>query len=102
MPFGPYPQDQKAVRVAVETFRQNPQLDTATMITELGIGEALVSILDEQGRPTMVGWCLLNPVRFACDNSITTLQSACFFLYRYYTGECQIIISNNHQEKTNA
>lgn len=57
------PQDQKAVRVAAETFRQNPQLDTATMITELGIGEALVSTLDEQGRPTMVDWCLLSPPR---------------------------------------
>jgi len=57
------PQDQKAVRVAAETFRQNPQLDTATMITELGIGEALVSTLDAQGRPTMVDWCLLSPPR---------------------------------------
>ncbi|MDO9041970.1 MAG: DUF853 family protein [Desulfocapsaceae bacterium] len=57
------PQDQKAVRVAAETFRQNPQLDTATIITELGTGEALVSTLDEQGRPTIVDWCLLSPPR---------------------------------------
>jgi DNA helicase HerA-like ATPase len=57
------PQDQKAVRVAAETFRQNPQLDTATIITELGTGEALVSTLDDQGRPTIVDWCLLSPPR---------------------------------------
>jgi DNA helicase HerA-like ATPase len=55
------PQDQKAVRVAAETFRQNPAIDTATMITELGTGEALVSTLDVQGKPTIVDWCLLSP-----------------------------------------
>jgi DNA helicase HerA-like ATPase len=48
------PRDQKAVRAAAETFRPNPQLDTAQVITELGVGEALVSFLDEKGRPTMV------------------------------------------------
>lgn len=57
------PKDQKAVRVAAETFRQNPQIDTETMITELGTGEALVSTLDEQGRPSIVDWCLLSPPR---------------------------------------
>ncbi|MBW6520514.1 MAG: DUF853 domain-containing protein [Desulfoarculaceae bacterium] len=57
------PQDQRAVRVAAQTFRQNPQIDTATMITELGIGEALISTLDGHGRPTMVDWCLLSPPR---------------------------------------
>lgn len=57
------PQDQKAVRVAAETFRQNPAIDTAAMISELGIGEALVSTLDAQGKPTMVDWCLLSPPR---------------------------------------
>lgn len=48
------PRDQKAVRVAAETFRTNPAFDTATVITELGVGEALVSFLDEKGIPTMV------------------------------------------------
>jgi len=48
------PRDQKAVRVAAETFRQNPDLDTATVITALGVGEALVSTLDEQGIPGIV------------------------------------------------
>ena len=45
------PRDQKAVKSAAETMRANPKLDIATAITELGVGEALVSTLDEKGRP---------------------------------------------------
>jgi DNA helicase HerA-like ATPase len=48
------PRDQKAVQAAAETFRANPQLDTATVITQLEVGEALISFLDEKGRPGMV------------------------------------------------
>jgi uncharacterized protein len=48
------PKDQKAVRVAAQTFRQNPDLDTEAVITALGVGEALVSTLDGQGIPGMV------------------------------------------------
>jgi len=48
------PRDQKAVKAAAETMRANPKLDTAAAITELGVGEALISLLDEKGRPTMV------------------------------------------------
>ncbi|NHZ94712.1 helicase HerA-like C-terminal domain-containing protein [Massilia sp. CCM 8734] len=48
------PRDQKAVKAAAETFRPNPALDTAQVITELELGEALVSFLDEKGRPNMV------------------------------------------------
>ncbi len=46
------PRDQKAVKAAADTMRANPGLDVATAITELGVGEALVSLLDEKGRPT--------------------------------------------------
>jgi len=46
--------DQKAVKAAAETMRDNPNLDEATVITELGVGEALVSFLDEKGRPGVV------------------------------------------------
>lgn len=46
--------DQKAVRAAAETMRDNPALDEQAAITELGVGEALVSLLDEKGRPTVV------------------------------------------------
>lgn len=48
------PRDQKAVNTAADTFRQNPAFDTKTVITELGVGEALVSFLDEDGTPSMV------------------------------------------------
>ncbi|HJV79508.1 DUF853 domain-containing protein [Noviherbaspirillum sp.] len=55
------PRDQKAVLAAAETFRPNPQLDTAQVITELGVGEALVSFLDEKGRPNIVERAFILP-----------------------------------------
>jgi hypothetical protein len=55
------PRDQKAVQAAAETFRPNPQLDTAQAITELAVGEALVSFLDEKGRPHMVERAFIIP-----------------------------------------
>ncbi|WP_200867114.1 helicase HerA-like domain-containing protein [Thermoanaerobaculum aquaticum] len=48
------PREQKAVKTAAETFRPNPRLDTAAVITQLGIGEALVSVLQEDGTPSPV------------------------------------------------
>ncbi|MEE1117838.1 helicase HerA-like domain-containing protein [Methanosphaera sp.] len=48
------PKDQKAVKVAAETFRANPNFDTADEISNLGIGQALVSVLDKEGVPTVV------------------------------------------------
>ena len=48
------PKDQKAVKVAAETFRPNPDFDTAEVISNLGIGQALVSTLDEKGVPGVV------------------------------------------------
>ncbi len=48
------PRDQKAVKAAAETFRANPKVDVATAITELGVGEALVSFLNEKGAPNPV------------------------------------------------
>jgi DNA helicase HerA-like ATPase len=48
------PRDQKAVKAAAETMRANPAIDTEKAITELGVGEALVSFLDEKGRPGVV------------------------------------------------
>ncbi|MDR7336075.1 helicase HerA-like domain-containing protein [Roseateles asaccharophilus] len=47
------PRDQKAVKSAADTMRAKPGLDIATAITELGVGEALVSLLDEKGRPSI-------------------------------------------------
>ena len=48
------PRDQKAVKAAAQSFRANPDFDTEAAITELGTGEALVSLLDEKGAPAMV------------------------------------------------
>lgn len=55
------PRDQKAVNVAATTFRANPKLNVQTSITELGVGEALVSFLDEKGIPTPVERVLICP-----------------------------------------
>src|SRR5512137_2963609 len=57
------PRDQKAVRTAAETFRQNPKLDAAAAITELGVGEALVSFLDAKGTPAPVERAFVLPPR---------------------------------------
>jgi DNA helicase HerA-like ATPase len=48
------PRDQKAVAAAAKTFRQNPKLDVEEAITQLGVGEALASFLDEKGTPGVV------------------------------------------------
>ena len=55
------PRDQKAVKAAAATFRANPAFDTGTAITELGKGEALVSVLDLKGVPTTVERTLIRP-----------------------------------------
>jgi len=57
------PRDQKAVKAAADTFRPNPKLDTRRVITELGVGEALVSTLDAKGRPRMVQRTMIRPPR---------------------------------------
>ena len=57
------PRDQKSVKAAAETFRANPGIDTATVLTELGVGEALVSLLDEKGQPTVVDRAFIVPPR---------------------------------------
>src|SRR5690606_17126285 len=53
--------DQKAVRATAETMRANPKFDTEKAITELGVGEALVSLLDEKGRPSVVERAFVAP-----------------------------------------
>ncbi len=57
------PRDQRAIKAAAETFRINPDLDVETVITELRAGEALVSVLDEEGAPTVVQRTLIAPPR---------------------------------------
>ena len=55
------PRDQKAVQAAAQTMRGNPKFDVVTAITELGVGEALISFLDEKGRPSMVDRAIIFP-----------------------------------------
>jgi DNA helicase HerA-like ATPase len=57
------PRDQKAVRASAETFRTNPKLNTEQVITELAVGEALVSLLDERGQPGIVERVFVVPPR---------------------------------------
>jgi len=55
------PKEQKAVRAVADGFRPNPKFETRTAITELGVGEALVSVLDSKGRPGVVERVLIRP-----------------------------------------
>lgn len=55
------PKEQEAVKVAAKSFRENPNLDTVKTITELGVGEVLISCLDEKGVPAVVDRALVVP-----------------------------------------
>jgi hypothetical protein len=55
------PKDQKAVKAAAQTFRANPKVNVEAVITELGVGEALVSFLDDKGIPAMVERAMVMP-----------------------------------------
>ena len=57
------PKERKAVKVAAESFRANPKIDTVTAISELGVGEALVSTLQDKGIPSPVQRVLVRPPR---------------------------------------
>ena len=57
------PKDKKAIAAMADTFRQNPSLDIPTTITDLKTGEALVSMLDEEGRPSVVERAMIVPPR---------------------------------------
>ncbi len=57
------PKDQKAIKAAAETFRQNPNYKVEQVITELAVGEALISFLDEKGRPSIVERAFVIPPR---------------------------------------
>jgi DNA helicase HerA-like ATPase len=75
------PKDQKAVKAAAQTFRANPRLDVAQAITELGVGEALVSVLDERGTPSVVERAFIYPPR----TQLAPLTAA----------QCQTIVRNS-------
>lgn len=70
------PRDRKAVKAAANSLRENPALDVEKAITELGVGEALVSFLDEKGRPAMVERALILPPRSRIGPATTTERAA--------------------------
>ena len=81
------PRDQKAVRAAAETFRSNPNLDVAQAITELGVGEALVSFLDEKGMPGIVERAFILPPQSQLAPLSAAERDSRFqndILYRHY------------------
>ena len=55
------PSEQKAIKASADSFRPNPAFDTEDVITDLGVGEALVSVLDAKSRPQVVGQTLIRP-----------------------------------------
>ena len=81
------PRDQKAVKAAAETFRSNPDLDVATTITELAVGEALVSFLDDRGMPQIVQRAFIMPPQSQLSPLAAEERNAAFqadSLYPHY------------------
>jgi DNA helicase HerA-like ATPase len=81
------PRDQKAVKTAAQTLRANPKLDVEAAITELGVGEALVSFLDAKGTPGIVerAWVLAPSSRIgplSADERATAIKAS--LLYGHY------------------
>lgn len=68
------PKELKAVKTAAETFRQNPEIDVVTAITELQVGEALISMLNEDAQPTMVERAFILPPKSSFD-VLSTLEA---------------------------
>ena len=84
------PKDQKAVKTAAETFRENPEFKVEQAITELGVGEALISCLDEQGIPQIVerAWVMpphssFNPIT-AAERQTLMSQSVVAGIYEQH------------------
>lgn len=74
------PSDQKAVKVAADSFRENPSFKTVDVITQLGVGEALVSFLDEQGVPGVVQQANILPPQSYMGTITQQQRSQCLSL----------------------
>lgn len=84
------PAEQKAAKAAAQSFRENPEFDTYEAITQLATGEALVSVLDEEGIPTVVQKCIILPPQSqmgALDDAIRKDEMINNLLYAKYTEE---------------
>lgn len=84
------PKEQKAAKAAAMSFRENPEFDTYELLSQLGIGEALVSVLDEEGIPTVVKQCTILPPQSqmgALDDETRKSEIVNNLLYTKYTQE---------------
>ena len=86
--------DQKAVRAAAETMRDNPELDEQAVITELGVGEALVSLLDEKGTPSIVERAFIVPPQ-AQIGPITDTERAAIIQSSLLAGHYEQVIDRD-------
>jgi DNA helicase HerA-like ATPase len=84
------PKEQKAIRAAAQTFRTNPKLDVEKAFMQMGVGEALISTLQEKGVPGMVDQVLIRPPPPALDRSVT--RSA----VRYVPAARSVTVTTNH------
>lgn len=81
------PAEQKGAKAAAQSFRENPEFDTYEALTQLGIGEALISVLDEEGIPTVVKRCTILPPQSqmgALDDEVRRTQITDNLLYAKY------------------
>ena len=84
------PKEQKGAKAAAQSFRENPEFDTYEALQQLGIGEALVSVLDEEGIPTIVKQCTILPPQSqmgALDDDTRKSEIVNNLLYTKYTQE---------------
>ena len=84
------PKEQKAAKAAAMSFRENPEFDTFDVLSQLGTGEALISVLDEEGIPTIVKQCTILPPQSqmgALDDEVRKSEIVNNLLYTKYTQE---------------
>ena len=84
------PKEQKAAKAAAQSFRENPEFDTFEVLSQLGTGEALISVLDEEGIPTIVKQCVILPPQSqmgALDDETRKSEMVNNLLYTKYTQE---------------
>ncbi len=84
------PKEQKGAKAAAQSFRENPEFDTFEVLGQLGIGEALISVLDEEGIPTVVKQCKILPPQShmgALDDEVRKSEIVNNLLYTKYTQE---------------
>ncbi|MBT8439992.1 MAG: DUF853 domain-containing protein, partial [Gammaproteobacteria bacterium] len=85
------PKDKKTVKAAADSFRQNPDIDSEQLITELGVGEALVSVLDSEGRPTPVEHVYIKPPESRIG-PLTNIERAEYLSRSPYKGRYDAVI----------